>query len=71
MPDENTDLFSVKQPPKTAAAQPSMKKNAIRRGDGTIAASGKLVNDLYVSAIRMCVPRHAAEVHLATQAETL
>ena len=46
-------------------------KKVIRRGDGTVAASGKLVIDLYVLAIRVCIPRHAAEVHLATQVETL
>jgi len=43
----------------------------IRRGDGTAAASVRLVNDLYVLEIRVCIPRHAAEVHLATQVETL
>ena len=32
---------------------------------------GKLVSDLYVLAIWVCIPRHAAEVRLATQAETL
>ena len=68
VPDANADLFSVK-----AAAQSGYsttlneKEIAIRRGDGTITASGKLVNDLYVLlAIRVCIPRHAAEVHLAT-----
>ena len=72
MPDASTHLFSVK-----AAAQngysTTMNKNVvvIRRGDGTVAASGKLVNDLYVLAIRVCIPRPAAEVHQATQAETL
>jgi hypothetical protein len=43
----------------------------IRSGDGTVAASGKLINDLYILAIRVCIPRHTAEVHLAMQAETL
>jgi hypothetical protein len=28
----------------------------IRGNDGTIAASGKLINDLYVLAIRVCIP---------------
>lgn len=72
VPDAGAYLFSVK-----AAAQNGYsitlneEEFAIRRGDGTIAASGKLVNDLYVLAIRVRIPRHAAEVHLATQAKTL
>jgi hypothetical protein len=44
------------------------KEVVIHRGDGTVAASGKLVNDLYVLEIQVCIPRHAAEVHLATHA---
>ena len=28
----------------------------IRRGDGAIAPLGKLVNDFYVLAIRVCIP---------------
>jgi hypothetical protein len=43
----------------------------IRRGDGTVAASGMLINDLYALALRVCIPQHTAEVHLATQTETL
>jgi len=72
MPDAGTHLFSVK-----AAAQNGYsttlneKEVVICRGDGTVAALGKLINDLYVLAIRVCIPRHAAEVLLATQAETL
>jgi len=72
VPDANADIFSAK-----AAAQNGYittleeKEIAIRRGDGTITASGRLFNDLYVLVIRVCIPRHAAEVHLATQAETL
>jgi len=46
------------------------KEVVIHRGDGTVAASGTFVNDLYVLAIRVCIPRHTAEVHLATQTET-
>jgi len=42
----------------------------IRIGDETIAAWRKLVNDLYVLVVWVCIPRHAAEVHLAMQAET-
>ena len=72
MPDASAHLFSVK-----AAAQNGYsttlneKVVVIRGGDGTVAASGKLVNDLYVLAIRVCIPQHAAEVHLATQVATL
>jgi len=44
------------------------KEVVIHRGDGTVAASGKLINDLYVLAIQVCIPRHPAEVHLATHA---
>jgi hypothetical protein len=72
MPDAGAHLYSVK-----AAAQNGYsttlneKVVVICRGDGTVAALGKLINDLYVLAIRVCIPRHAAEVHLAMQAETL
>jgi hypothetical protein len=44
----------------------SEKEIVIRRGDGTTAASGKLINNLFVLVIRMCIPQHAAEFHLAT-----
>jgi len=47
------------------------EKVVIRRGDGTAAASGTLINDLYALALRVCIPQHAAEVHLATQVGTL
>jgi len=72
VPDANAHLFSIK-----AAAQNGYsttlneKVVVIHRGDGNVAASGKLVNDLYVLVIRVCIPGHAAEVHLPTQAETL
>jgi len=72
LPDARAHLFSGE-----AAAQNGYsttlneKEVVIRRGDGTIAVSGKLVNDLYVLVIWVCIPRHPAEVHLATQAETL
>jgi len=46
------------------------KKSVIRRGDRTIAASVKLIDELYVLAIRVCVSQYVAEVHLAKQAET-
>jgi hypothetical protein len=71
VPDASVHLFFVK-----AAAQNGYslnlneKESVIHRGDRTIAASGKLINVLYVLAIRLCISRHVAEVHLATQAET-
>ena len=46
------------------------KKSVIRRGDRTIAASVKLIDELYVLAIRVCVSQYVAEGHLAKQAET-
>jgi DUF1365 family protein len=36
-----------------------------------VAVRRQRVNDLYVLAIRVCIPQHTAEVHLAIQAETL
>ena len=72
VPDASTRLFSVKTVAQNGYSTTLNEKEVvIRRGDGTVAASGKLVNDLYVLAIRVCIPRLAAEVHLATQAETL
>jgi len=47
------------------------KEVVIRRGGGSVAASGTLINDLYALAPRVCIPQHTAEVHLATQVETL
>ena len=58
VPDASAHLFSIK-----AAAQNGYsttlneKEVVIRRGDGTVAALGKLVNDLYVLAIRVCIPQ--------------
>jgi len=72
VPDASAHLFSIK-----AAAQNGYsttlneKEVVIRRGDGTVAASGTLINDLYALALRVCIPQHGAEVHLATQVETL
>jgi len=72
VPDASAHLFSVKAAAKNGYSTTLNEKEVvIRRGDGTVAALDKLVNDLCVLAIRVCVPQHAAEVHLATQAETL
>jgi len=66
------NLFSIKAADQNGYSTTlDEKENVIHRGDGNIAASDKLVNDLYVLAIRVCIPRHAAEVHLVTQTETL
>jgi len=72
VPDASVHLFSVKAAARNGNSTSLNEKGiVIGRGDGTIVASGKFVNDLYVLAIRVCIPRHAAEVLLATQAETL
>ena len=66
------NLFSVKSVAQNSYSTTLNEKGVvIRSGDGTVAASGKLVNDLYILAIWVCIPQHAAEVRLATQAETL
>ena len=72
MPDASTHLFSVKAAAQNGYSTTMNEKVVvIRGGDRTAAASGKLVNDLYVLAIRVRIPQQAAEVHLATQTETL
>jgi len=70
--DASAHLFSVKAATQNGYSTTLNEKEVvIHRGDGTVAASGKLVIDLCVLAIWVRIPRHAAEVHLATQAETL
>ena len=72
VPDASAHRFSVKAAAHNGNRTTwNEKEIVILRGDEIIAASGKLVNGLYVLAIRACIPRHAAEVHLTTQAETL
>jgi hypothetical protein len=72
VPDAGAHLFAIKAPAQNAYSTPLNEKEVvIRRGNGTVAASGKLVNDFHVLAIRVCIPRHAVKVHLGTQAETL
>jgi len=67
VPDASAHLFSVKAAaPNGYSTNLNEREIVFRRGDGTIAASGKLVSDLYVLTIRMCIPRHATEVQLAT-----
>ena len=70
VPDASAHLFSVK-----AAAQDgystTLNEKVIRRGDGTVAASVTLINDLYALALWVCILQHTAEVHRATQVETL
>ena len=72
VPDASAHLFSVKATAQNGYSTTLNKTRVvIHRGDGTVAASGKLVNDLYVSAIRVYIPRHTAEVYLAIHVETL
>ena len=72
VPNAGAHLFSVKAATQNSYSTTLNEKEVvIRRGDGTVAALGKLVNNLYVLAIRVCIPRNAAEVHLAMQTETL
>jgi len=72
VPDANAHLLSVKAATQNGySITLNEKEVVIRGGDGTVAASGKLVNDLHVLAIRVCIPRHTADVQLATQVETL
>jgi hypothetical protein len=71
-PDGNAHPFSVKVATQNDySITLNEKEIVIRGGDGTVAASGKLINDLYVLAIRVCIPRHTADVQLASQVETL
>ena len=54
VPDASAHLFSVKTASQNGYSTTFHEKEiVIRRGDVTIAASGKLVNDLYVLAIRV------------------
>jgi hypothetical protein len=72
VPDASVHPFSVKATAQNGYSSTSNEKEiVIRRGDGTIATSLKLINDLYLLAIRVHIPRHVAEVHLATKAGTL
>ena len=72
MPDASAHLFSVKAAAQNGYSTTLNEKGVVMRGgDGTVAAQGRLVNDLYVLAIRVRIPQQAAEVHLATQTETL
>ena len=67
VPYASTRLFSVQAAAQNGYSTTLNEKGVvIRSGDGTGVASGKLVNDLYVLALRVCIQQHAAEVHLAT-----
>ena len=71
VPVANAHLFSVKAAAQNGYSTTLNEKEIfIRRGDGTSVPWNKIVHNLYVHvlAIRLCIPRHAAEVHLATQA---
>jgi hypothetical protein len=48
------------------------KEIVIRReSDGDVAASGKLINELYVLNLRIIKPKQSAQVNLSTTTETL
>jgi hypothetical protein len=66
VPDASTHLFSIKAGAQSGCSTTLNEKVVvICRGDGTVAALGKLVYNLYVLAIRVYIPQHVAEVHLA------
>jgi hypothetical protein len=61
VPNASAHLFSVKAAALNGYSTTLNEKGVvIRGGDGTVAASGKLINDLYVLAIRVCIPQHTA-----------
>jgi hypothetical protein len=72
VPDASAHLISVKAAALNGYSTTLIEKGVvIHRNDGTVAASGKLINDLYVLAIQVCIPQCTAKVHLATKVETL
>ena len=63
VPDACAYLFSIKTSAQNGYSKTLNEKEVvIRRGDGTVVASGKLVNDIYVLVIRVCIPQHALQV---------
>ena len=65
--DASVYLFSLKAVAQNGYSTTlNEKETVISRGDGSIAALVILINDLYLLAIRVCIPRHVADVHLAT-----
>jgi len=57
MADASTHLFSIKAATQNSYSTTLNEKEVvICRDDGTVAASAKLVNDLHVLAIRVCIP---------------
>jgi D-ribose pyranose/furanose isomerase RbsD len=72
VPDASAHPFSVKAAAKNGYCTIFSENKVVVHGtDGTVAASGKLMNDLYVLDVGVCIPRDAAQVHLATKTETL
>ena len=64
MPDASVRLFSVKAAAQNGYSTTLKEKEiVIRRGEGTIAASGRLINNHYLLAIQVCNPQNAAEIH--------
>jgi hypothetical protein len=72
VPDASAHLFSFEAATKNGCSTTLSENKVVIHGtDRTVAASGKLVNDLYVLDVRVCIPQHAAQVHLTTKTETL
>jgi hypothetical protein len=70
--DASVHLFSVKEVAQNGyCTNLNEKVIVIRRVDRIITALGKLIIDLYLLAIRVCMPGYTAEVLLAKQAQTL
>jgi hypothetical protein len=70
VPYGSAHLFSVKEAAiKGYSKTLSEKKVVIHGTDRTVAVSGKLVNDLYVLDVQVCIPQDAAQGHLATKSK--
>jgi hypothetical protein len=72
VPDASARLSSVKADAKNSYSTTFSENKVVIHGtEGTVAASAKLVNDLYVLNVRVCISKDAAQVHLATETESL
>jgi hypothetical protein len=60
--DATAHLFSIKAGAQNGYSTTLNEKKVVTcRGDGTVAASGKLIYNLYVLVILVCIPQHVAE----------
>jgi hypothetical protein len=72
VPDASAHLFSGKAVAKNGYSTIFSENEVVIHGtDGTVAASGKLLNDLYVLDVWVCIPQDTAQVHVATKTGTL